>query len=97
MFARGMEHPIREFKYNFNNALKRAGIKRFTFHDLRHSFGSRLVESGVDLVTIQKLMGHKTIKTTMRYLHPTTEMHRKAVEKLNLFHHSFITNEKIKA
>jgi len=57
--------PIREFKYDFNDALKRAEIKRFTFHDLRHSFGSRLVESGVDLVTIQKLMGYKTIKTTM--------------------------------
>ena len=89
--------PIREFKYDFNNALKRSAIKRFTFHDLRHSFGSRLVESGVDLVTIQKLMGHKTIKTTMRYLHPTTKMHRNAVEKLNEFHHSFITNENIKA
>ena len=42
-------------------------------------------------------MGHKTIKKTMRYLHPTTEMHRNAGEKLNSYHHSFITDEDRKA
>jgi len=85
--------PVREFKTAFNEAIRRAGVERFTFHVLRHTFGSWLVESGADLVTVQKLMGHKTIKTTMRYLHPTTEMYRNAVEKLNLFHHSIITNK----
>jgi integrase len=43
--------------------------KRITWHTLRHTFASRLVMAGVDLATIQKLMGHSNITTTMRYAH----------------------------
>jgi integrase len=46
-----------------------AGIKKFTLHDLRHTFASHLVMEGVDLPTVQQLMGHSDIKTTMIYSH----------------------------
>ena len=48
---------------------KRAKIEDFHFHDLRHTFASHCVMNGVDIPTLQKLLGHKTISMTMRYAH----------------------------
>lgn len=54
----------------------------FTPHTLRHTFATRLLTNGVDIKTVQSLLGHADIKTTMRYLHPTDETRRQAVEML---------------
>jgi len=48
---------------------KSAGLEHLTLHSLRHTFASHLVMSGVDLPTVQRLMGHHDITTTMRYAH----------------------------
>jgi integrase/recombinase XerD len=54
----------------FRVAAARAGIKKkVTFHSLRHAYATHLLESGVDIVTIQALLGHATLSTTMLYLH----------------------------
>lgn len=53
----------------FRAAKELAGIKKqATVHTLRHCFATHLMENGVDLLTIRQLMGHRSIKTTMRYV-----------------------------
>ena len=68
----------------FNPALKQAKIIDFHWHDLRHTFASRLTLAGVDLRTLQELMGHKTIKMTLRYSHLSPTHTLEAVNKLCL-------------
>ena len=53
-----------------------ASIPNYTWHTNRHTFASRLVMAGVDLRTVQELLGHKSITTTMRYAHlaPTHQL-----------------------
>ncbi len=68
----------------FNPALKRAKIAGLTWHSLRHTFASRLVMAGVDLRTVQELMGHKAIEMTLRYSHLSPGHQLEAVQRLNL-------------
>jgi len=63
-------------------ACRKAGIEGVTWHKLRHTFASRLVNRGVDIVTVQQLLGHSTIVTTMRYTHTNLDSKRTAVAKL---------------
>jgi integrase len=67
----------------FGSAVKTAGLTAFTWHCLRHTFASRLVMSGVDLRTVQELMGHKTIGMTVRYAHLTPKHTLAAVQQLD--------------
>ena len=66
----------------FPRACREAGVHDFHWHDLRHTFASRLIMAGVDLRTVQELMGHKTIAMTCRYAHLSAQHQQNAVEKL---------------
>ena len=63
-------------------ALRAAKIAGFRFHDLRHTFASRLAMEGVDLMTIRELMGHKSMAMTLRYAHLSPGHTRTAIERL---------------
>lgn len=66
----------------FQRIVRRAGVLKFRWHDIRHTFASRLVMAGVDLRTVQQFMGHKSIVTTMRYAHLSPEHGKAAIERL---------------
>ncbi len=72
-----------DVKKSFSAACRRAGITDFRFHDLRHTFGTRLADAGVDVVKIKELMGHASIVTTMRYIHATDQGKRGAITVLS--------------
>jgi site-specific recombinase XerD len=74
--------PYTDIKRAFDGACRRSGIKNLRFHDLRHTFASRLVRRGADLRIVQELMGHASIVTTQRYLHVLAKEKQAAVERL---------------
>jgi len=51
------------------------GIEGVTFHTLRNTYASRLVQGGVDLYTVSKRLGHGDVKTTARYAHLALDHH----------------------
>lgn len=73
----------RDWRRWLENAAKKAGVEDFHWHDLRHTFASRLVMRGVDMRTVQELLGHKSIVMTMRYAHLAADHRQAAVEKMN--------------
>ncbi|MFH1116796.1 MAG: site-specific integrase [Pseudomonadota bacterium] len=72
-----------KMRTGFRNAVKRSRIPHVRFHDLRHTFASHLVMGGVDIRTVQELLGHRDIRMTMRYSHMAPDHMRKAVSVLD--------------
>ena len=77
------ELPYKDVRKSLETCFKEIGITDFHFHDLRRTFGTWLLEEGVDIRTIQYLLGHSDISTTERYLATTKEKNLDAVNKLN--------------
>lgn len=66
----------------FEEAVSEAKIDNFTWHDLRHTFASRLAMKAVPLASVQQYLGHRSILTTMRYAHLSPDFQKKNIEKL---------------
>ena len=71
-----------QFCHAFRRACLRATVGNLGPHVLRHTFASRLVMSGIDLKTVQELLGHKNILMTMRYAHLSAHHKRQAMEAM---------------
>jgi len=82
VFTNSSGKPYRCVKRIFAKACAKAGIRNFRFHDLRHTGASWLVMNGVDLLTVKKVGGWKTLAMVERYAHLSDEHLSRAVEKL---------------
>ncbi|MDO5620519.1 MAG: site-specific integrase [Paracoccus sp. (in: a-proteobacteria)] len=60
-----------------------AGLEGVRVHDLRHTFGTRAIFAGMDPYALMKIMGHADIRSTQRYIHPSTEAIKNAMKKLD--------------
>ncbi len=74
--------PLAGPRYWFEKAIRKAGIADFHWHDLRHTFASRLTMAGVGLRATQDALGHKSIAMTVRYSHLAPDFLLNVVEKL---------------
>jgi integrase len=81
-FGRALDDSALRKRYR--RAQAAIGVQPLRFHDFRHTFGSLLAASGVDLVTIKSAMGHSALSTTSRYLHA-----RPATDQAHLFTAAF--------
>jgi len=96
VFPNGKGKQWDRFRALWDKARKEAGLNDFRFHDLRHSYASRLLMSGVDLAVIKELLGHKDYETTLKYAHLAPERLKKAVSVLDSYNqkvHESCTSE----
>ena len=81
--------PIRDIKTSFPKCCRRANIENLRFHDLRHTFCTRLANEGVNPFIIMQIVGHKDTKTAKRYTNPTDEHLMAAMAKIGEKSHQF--------
>lgn len=73
----------RLFLNKYKKVLKKAGLKNYTYHTLRHTFATRCIENNVDIKSLSEIMGHSNVNITMqRYVHPSLELKRAQLNKL---------------
>ncbi len=69
--------------------VSKLGIKNISCHSLRHSYATHMLEAGVDLIELQKILGHVSVLTTSRYTHLTSQTRNNASQAINTLANSF--------
>lgn len=82
---------VREVSKRFTDRLAQTGITQASWHVLRHSFASRQIQAGTDIVAVSRLLGHSTILTTMRYAHHAKTALHDAVNRVSVTQFSTTT------
>lgn len=74
--------PLTTLKTSHGTAIRRSKVEHFRLYDLRHTFATRFLESGGDLITLQALLGHSSINMVTRYAHPTDGHKYEAIRRM---------------
>ena len=82
------------YKTSFDKARLKSGLDDVRFHDLRHTFASRLVQGGVPLYDVMHMTGHKSLEMVQRYAHLAPEFQSKSIKVLDQFSHNMGTVDK---
>jgi len=77
--------PLPNVHSAHRRARKASGVAHFRLYDCRHTWATRAVEAGIDLVTLAAMLGHSKIAMVLRYAHPTQEHQAKAMEKMEQY------------
>ncbi|GAB7481078.1 hypothetical protein OUHCRE19_33490 [Enterobacter asburiae] len=75
----GTDNPVSEPRRLQKRLCEAAGIPPFTIHEMRHTFATKLIESGADINIVKDLLGHSTIKVTELYVHSSPARYHEAV------------------
>lgn len=78
-------NPITTLKTAHAGAVSRSKVQHFRLYDLRHTFATRFIEFGGDLVTLQNLLGHSNIQMVTRYAHPTEKHQFDSIKRMEAF------------
>ena len=84
--------PITKLNKPHSTGVKRSGVKWFRLYDLRHTFATRAIESGMDLITPSAILGHSRIVMVQRYAHPA-EQHK--VEAMKRMGQSYLSRQQL--
>ena len=79
--GKGTDNPVAEPRRLQKRLCEAAGIPPFTIHEMRHTFATKLIESGADIHTVKDLLGHSTIKVTELYLHASPARYHEVVNR----------------
>ena len=83
IYGRARGNKLKDIKRSFKTACRRAGIHNLRIKDLRHTFASHFTMKTADLKSLQEILGHTNIKTTMRYSHLCEAHKAEQMQKMN--------------
>lgn len=84
----GKRYSMRSIQHLVQKALIKTGLdsKNYSVHTIRHSFATHLLDNGTDLYTIKEILGHRSLQTTMQYLHLSSTRICKVTSPYDLLH-----------